>query len=156
MHRIQVSLRRLIWVSFIGTALVAVNSYAYTTEGVIDIMTVGVGQRETLHIERGFPLRYQQSDEWLIPGSLTDEVVADRERRIRITHPHWLVVNSIVALGIAFGVPYAVRRMPALFKRKSVNVTRPSRPHLGFLLTRRRPPRMMCLRRVRRMSKLQR
>lgn len=111
MQQYQFSLRRLFWVSVICSAMIVSNLPPSSTVGELHVYTEGIGRRETLHIERGFPLHYQQSEEWLAPGSATDGLIADRERKIRLTHPHWLIVNMLVVFALAFGIPKAVLKL---------------------------------------------
>lgn len=112
MQRYQFSLLRLFWASIATSTMIAVNLAGDTAVGPGVSLTVGAGKREIVLVKRGFPLRYQQSETWLKSGSLSDRALAREGRRVRITHPHWLVVDLLVGLGLVFGVPGVVRSMP--------------------------------------------
>ena len=55
---------------------------------------------DSLSLERGFPLRYQQSEELFPYQTLTNTQVDTWYRKIgvRVTHFHWLAVNVLFTL----------------------------------------------------------
>ena len=56
---------------------------------------------DSLTLERGFPLLYQQTEELFPYGTLTKARMDSRTQKIgvRVTHPHWLVVDALLAFG---------------------------------------------------------
>ena len=68
---------------------------------------------DTLSLARGFPLRYQQSEEWFRYKTLTDAQIDTWQRNIgvRVTHVHWLLINMLLALSAAVILARAAARL---------------------------------------------
>ena len=122
-HSVQFSLRSMFMCCIVGAVFFALNLRSTVTSGEI-LLSIDFppgtpgnpNMADWMMIERGFPLRYQQSRELYPYGSLSsklDGISTSNTNLWSVTHGHWLIADIVFGLSMTtlcvWSFPFAIR-----------------------------------------------
>lgn len=122
-NAVQFSLQSLLICCIVGTAFFALNLRSTVTSGDIFLSMAfppgtpgNPNMADWMMIERGFPLRYQQSRELYPYGTLRakhDGIATSNSNLWSVTHGHWLIADAFFGLSLTilcvWIFPFAIR-----------------------------------------------
>lgn len=122
-HSFQFSLRSMFICCIVGAVFFALNLRATVTSGEIFLSIAfppgtpgNPNMADWMMIERGFPLRYQQSQKLYPHGSLSSKLDGNSTSKTNlwsVTHGHWFIADIFLGLSMtilsAWSFPFAIR-----------------------------------------------